>query len=137
MARPLKRNVLGRIACWVLVADATIGVNLGAPLFPNQEFATGGHPTSSAVGDFNGDGRQDLVVALVSNHVSVVMGRGDGSFGSHTEFVADARPTCVAVADFNGDGRQDLAVANENSNDVSILLADGGGLFGPRVNIAL
>jgi hypothetical protein len=28
----------------------------------------------------------------------------------------------VAVGDFDGDGRQDLAVANQNSNDVSVLI---------------
>ena len=40
-------------------------------------------------------------------------------------------PGSVEVADFNGDGKFDVVVANEESNDVSILLGDGTGRFAP------
>ena len=40
-------------------------------------------------------------------------------------------PGSVEVADFNGDGKFDVVVANEQSNDVSILLGDGKGRFAP------
>jgi hypothetical protein len=42
----------------------------------------------------------------------------------------------VAVGDFNGDGKLDLAVANENSHNVSVLLGNGSGGFGPATNFA-
>ena len=42
-----------------------------------------------------------------------------------------------AVGDFNGDGFSDLAVANGTANDVSILLGNGAGAFGPAANITL
>jgi len=35
----------------------------------------------------------------------------------------------IAGGDFNGDGRLDLVTANRDSNDVSVLLADGAGTF--------
>jgi len=35
----------------------------------------------------------------------------------------------VAVWDFNGDGNADLVVANQNSDDVSVLLGNGDGTF--------
>jgi len=38
-------------------------------------------------------------------------------------------PVSVAVADFNADGRPDLAVTNAGSNNVTILLGQGGGQF--------
>ena len=42
-------------------------------------------------------------------------------------------PNSVAVGDFNRDGNPDLAVANYGSNNVSILLGNGGGAFAAAV----
>ena len=82
------------------------------------------------VGDFNGDGKQDLAVAnSAESYVSILLGDGAGNFGSPRNFDVDLEPFSVAVGDFNGDGKQDLAVANLGSS-VSILLGDGGGSFG-------
>ena len=48
---------------------------------PQQTFATGGNPASVAVGDVNGDGNADIVVANSnSNTVSVLLGNGNGTF---------------------------------------------------------
>ena len=44
-------------------------------------FGAGTDPFSVAVGDFNGDGKQDLAVANdSSNNVSILLGDGDGQF---------------------------------------------------------
>jgi hypothetical protein len=61
-----------------------------------------------------------------SNTVSVLLGNGDGSFQAARSFGAGSGPRSVAVGDFNGDGRLDLAVANQNSNDVSVLINNTG-----------
>src|SRR5207244_7714188 len=80
-------------------------------------------PTSVAVGDFNGDGRQDLAVANNgSNNVSVLLGAAAGGFSAALNFAVDTGPVSVAVGDFDGDGKQDLATANDGSNNVSVLL---------------
>jgi hypothetical protein len=90
----------------------------------------GSAPISVAVGDFDGDGVEDLAVAnYYSNNVSVLLGNGDGSFQAARNFGAGNFPRSVAVGDFNGDGLQDLAVANVNSNNVSVLLGNGDGSF--------
>ena len=95
-------------------------------------------PVSVAVGDFNGDGKQDLVVANPSsNNVSILLGDGTGNFSGPTFLNAGSQPFSVAVGDFNGDGKQDLAVANETSNNVSILLGDGAGSFGAATNFSV
>ena len=95
-------------------------------------FAVGSYPHSVAVGDFNGDGKQDLAVANYgSDNVSILLGDGAGNFSAAPDFRCwRYSSSSVAVGDFNGDGKQDLAVANADSDNVSILLGDGAGNFG-------
>ena len=74
-------------------------------------------------GDWNGDGKADLAVANAdSNNVSILLGKGDGTFLAAVNYAAGKGPTSVTAGDWNGDGKLDLAVANYNSNNVSILL---------------
>ena len=89
-----------------------------------RSFVTGRWPLSIAVGDFNGDGLQDLAVAnLGSVDISVLLGNGDGTFQGAQTFWAESAPLSVVVGDFNGDGLPDLAVANlPSSHDVSVLI---------------
>jgi hypothetical protein len=96
-------------------------------------FAAGPGPNAVAVGDFNADGISDIVVADGANPffwgstVSVLLGKGDGSFLSPQGYGVDTSPVSVVVGDFNGDGFPDLAVIEE-PNRVTILLnaANGG-----------
>jgi hypothetical protein len=77
------------------------------------------------VGDFNGDGKQDLAVNnSESTSVSISLGNGDGTFNAAISFGTGNGPRSLAVGDFNGDGKQDLAVPNVFDNNVSILLRD-------------
>jgi FG-GAP-like repeat/Bacterial pre-peptidase C-terminal domain/FG-GAP repeat len=89
---------------------------------------------SVAVGDFNGDAKQDLAVANDSGTVSILIGDGTGNFGAATNFPAGDDPRQVVVGDFNGDGKQDLATANQGSDNVSIFFGDGTGNFGAATN---
>jgi hypothetical protein len=92
--------------------------------------------TDLAVGDFNGDGKEDIVGANgTSNAIEVLLGNGNGSFGAATTISVGSSPNAVAVADVNGDGKPDLAVLDNtgqsDGNDlVDILLGNGNGTFG-------
>jgi RHS repeat-associated protein len=52
------------------------------------------------------------------------------------EFPVGSSPNSVAVGDVNGDGALDAVTANRTSNNVSVLLGDGDGAFGPQTAYA-
>ena len=113
----------------VTVPTSTIG--LSAP----TKYATGSVPTFVATADFNGDGKLDLAVSNSgSNSVSVLLGKGNGTFQAAVNYDVGTNPTAIAVGDFNADGKLDLAVSNDGSNNVSILLGNGDGTFQAAVN---
>src|SRR5437773_211905 len=93
-----------------------------------QDFATGTTPLSVTVGDLNGDGKLDLVVAnQTSNTVSVLLnttasGAAIPSFAAKQDFATGTTPVSVTRAEENLEGKLDLAAANANSNTVSVLL---------------
>jgi len=83
-------------------------------------------PASLAGGDFNGDGRLDLVVAnALDNPVSVLLGRGDGTFLPHVDYVTEGYRNRVTLADLYGDGFPDLVTSDNDANVVPVLLGRG------------
>ena len=88
---------------------------------------TGTDPSSIVVGDFNGDDIPDLAVANNnSDMVTILLGKGDGTFTASLSPATGTDISSIAVEDFNGDGIQDLAVAG---NGVTFLLGKGDGTF--------
>jgi hypothetical protein len=109
---------------------------------PNTFAVTEGlGPVSIAVGDFNVDGNDDLIVAgQGSDNVSLLTGDGHGNFaaGTNSPFTTlDASsnghgPVSVVAADFNGDGLLDVATADTSGlGYVSTLLQGIGVTFNP------
>jgi hypothetical protein len=87
---------------------------------------------SVTVGDLNGDGRPDLAVPVAGFElVTLLTGNGSGGFTSAVdhEVPTGSLPSSVAIGDLNHDGNADLAIANEDSNNVSVLLGNGSGGF--------
>lgn len=133
-----------------LVAMNTCGVSLaflqgyGDGAFTYQSAVptpAPGEPNSVAVGDFNGDGRLDLVYTSYDGdtRVSIMLGNGDGTFtqaSSSPITIPQNIPASVIVGDFNGDGKMDLAITtapslngNSLTGSVYIFLGNGDGSF--------
>ena len=73
------------------------------------------------VGDFNRDGKTDVVMSdSAANIVSVLMGNGDGTFQTPLNLFVGPFPSVLRTADVNGDGIPDLVVGNQLG--VAILL---------------
>ncbi|HLW74105.1 MAG TPA: FG-GAP-like repeat-containing protein [Gammaproteobacteria bacterium] len=107
------------------VGQAAAGTGTAAPTYP-----VGNGAIYVAVADLRGNGIQDLVVAnYTDGTVSVLLGRGDGTFKPQTTIPVGGGPDCINVADFNGDGKLDLLVSNSIDGTLSVLLGNGDGTF--------
>ncbi|MBL8212186.1 MAG: VCBS repeat-containing protein, partial [Bryobacterales bacterium] len=136
----------------VLHDDGTASVlrNAGDGSFPNQSRFIAGTRMSSGTWmpggfamDFNDDGNPDLVLgtghpdALHPNPTSVTIlyGRGDGTFRAAPVVPATHTPGAMAAADFNNDRRIDLITAGRLGGPAVLSLARPGGGFQAPVNL--
>ena len=106
----------------------------------DASFAASG-ATFLAHGDFNGDGKQDLLATsvtptgtLTSPQTYLSLGHGDGSFDAPV-VTAGYALSGGTVVDFNGDGRDDLLLDGISGGNLQVQLADASGLFsGAAIN---
>ncbi len=112
-------------------------------LQPSMDFLTGANPYDIAIGDLNGDGKQDIVVTNDgSTAISIFQNTSVGGimdFGPNDVLSAISHPYSVTIGDVDGDGKLDIVVVNAGAHTLSIyrnrmLLTDTLASFDPPVN---
>lgn len=110
--------------------DGTFTIGPSTPIALGSLYTLLGVSQPIATGDFNGDGKVDVLTA----DGMLYPGRGDGSFGAGTQALPTGYwvPTAFAIGDFNGDGKLDVAElvsGLDESGTVMTFLGHGDGTF--------
>src|SRR5215204_5049967 len=130
---------------------AGTGLNSAAVMLGNGDgtfrarvnYSAGGQTQDLAAGDFNGDGRVDLVVSLSDTafSLSLLTGNGDGTFNAPVNFDntgAQEDSPAVVATDLDNDGRLDVVLAHAiacfvspcvAARTITVMLGFGDGTF--------
>ncbi len=125
----LWRNDAGQLSDWL--------GNANGGFTPNDANAFASAPTSWHIvgtGDFNGDGRDDILWRSDTGQLSNWLGQANGGFVGNDANAFTTVPTSwtvVAVGDYNGDGRDDILWRNSNGQ-LSDWLGNANGGFTPN-----
>ena len=109
----------GRLIAWIMKGAATGDIAQSRTLLQDPAWRL------VQTGDFNGDGRDDLVLANeATGEVAMWLMNGTTMLESQSWYWA-AGWRVIAVADVNGDGRDDLIWDNRFSGETSLWLMSG------------
>ena len=128
---PITETVNGLVAYSSGVFEPTFsgnGLNIGPSTFAaRQDIPTPSGPIACAVGDLNGDGKLDVVVANSgAGSISIFQNIGSGgllgtnTFGPPINLPTGGSPRSVTVADVDGDGKLDILVPDTGLSQILI-----------------
>lgn len=126
------------VAVWnPLNGEWTVALGNGQDLKPDASPWISGWGIGDAflplIGDYNGDGKDDILLynpqngsfkVALSNGTRFVPSLGQGNYNWLSNWAAGSYWQAVA-GDFNGDGKTDIAVLSRNSGSVQVALSNG------------
>jgi hypothetical protein len=112
--------------------SVSVLLNRGKGSFGGRvNYAAGGAPNSLALADFDRDGFLDAAVASPraprGKHVTLLLGRGDGSFRLRRYFPPRVYASRLSAGDLNGDGSPDLVFSDGGA--LAVMLNRGNATF--------
>lgn len=137
--------VIGRVGGAVVAADLdgdgdqdlvganvggfmTVALNDGSGAFPTQLPANPGVGAFVlAAGEFDGDGRVDLIAG--GNSLVLMKGNGNGTFAASRTIYNNAGAVGLFAGDLDGNGTLDLLAPHRGNGQLAVLLGDGAGNF--------
>jgi FG-GAP-like repeat len=111
----------------VMLGDGKGKFNVGPPMNDYSGFGL------TVAGDFNGDGKLDLITK--DRQFTVWLGNGDGTFQHFKDYPYSPLTTGMIAGDFNGDGKLDLILYQVGIN-LYFLEGNGDGTFRTPKQIA-
>ncbi|MGD1915742.1 MAG: FG-GAP-like repeat-containing protein [Phycisphaerales bacterium] len=110
----------------------------GGTFAPPRRYLAGEFPSAIALGDVNGDGLIDAVIANEdSRDSSVLLAEAPGRFAVRQELPVGDAPRGLAVADFTGDGVLDALATEADDGDLVLLAGRGAGTFEPGIALPM